>query len=75
MAVGRNGFAALVEVKDGEKSPSKRKLTEDEEKFAARWFGPYVLCNSPQECAELLDAEYRNAGLIFQVLAYRGESP
>lgn len=27
----------LVEIKDGEKPPSKRRLTPDEEAFAAKW--------------------------------------
>ena len=52
--VGSLGFAALVEIKDGSKPPSKRKLTEKEAKVRATWRGPYVLAVSPEDAAEQL---------------------
>lgn len=48
------GFAALVEIKDGAKPPSKRKLTTDEVRVKALWRGPYVLATSPEDAAEQL---------------------
>lgn len=64
MAVGKPGFAAVIEVKDGSKSPSDRKLTEDEERFRAGWEGPYVLALSPEDAAiqlEVLRIQWRGA--------------
>jgi hypothetical protein len=36
---GAGSITYLVEIKDGAKSPSKRKLTEDEAEFHAHWRG------------------------------------
>lgn len=45
--VSKNGRTIAVEIKDGEKIPSKRKLSEGEEKFRDSWQGEYklVICN------------------------------
>ena len=37
--VGRYGVNVLIEIKDGEKPPSKRKLTSDEQDFHDSWQG------------------------------------
>lgn len=37
LLVGSGGKLALVEVKDGQRPSSERKLTPDEEDFHARW--------------------------------------
>jgi hypothetical protein len=37
LAVARNGRTLLVEVKDGAKSPSQRRLTPAQQKFRASW--------------------------------------
>lgn len=39
LLVGFNGELALVEVKNGALSPSRRKLTPDEEAWHKRWHG------------------------------------
>jgi len=37
----------MIEIKDGSKPPSKRKLSEGEQKFRDNWQGEYalVICN------------------------------
>lgn len=41
--------ASLIEVKDGGKPPSARKLTPDQEKFHAAWKGRIFVVTSPDE--------------------------
>lgn len=52
IAAGKWGHNYLFEVKDGKKSPSARKLTEDEEKFWAGWGGSIHLIESIQDVLE-----------------------
>jgi len=55
--VGYKGKTALLEVKDGAKVPSARKLTELEEKFFATWTGgPLFIVNSPEEAVAMVEA-------------------
>ncbi len=53
-AVSMPQFAALVEVKDGAKPPSARKLTEKEQKVKDGWQGPYVIALSGEDAAAQL---------------------
>ena len=46
----------LVEIKDGSKPPSKRKLTPDQEKFHREWRGPVVVVESVDEALRLFGA-------------------
>lgn len=39
LLVGRGGYNILLEVKDGDRKPSERGLTEDEQKFRDGWRG------------------------------------
>ena len=55
-AVGKPGFAALVEVKDGSKPPSARKLTPAEIDLQTRWQGPYVVVISLEDAIQQLEA-------------------
>ena len=46
LVVGKNRKNVLVEIKDGSKPPSARKLTEGEHKFMASWFGAATIVES-----------------------------
>lgn len=54
--VGRAGVNYLLEIKDGRKAPSKRKLTPDEQEFFDTWNGQVVK-------VETLEDAYRAVGL------------
>ena len=55
LLVGYNGYTILMEVKDGDKVPSKRKLTEAEQKFFDEWEGGFlVIINNVQEAVDML---------------------
>jgi len=55
LLVGYNGYTILMEVKDGAKAPSARKLTEDEQKFFDDWRGGMLaIVNSVTEALDLL---------------------
>jgi hypothetical protein len=41
-----------VEIKDGSKLPSRRKLTDDEEQFWKEWRGNLVLIESIEDVIE-----------------------
>ena len=55
LLVGYKGYTILMEVKDGDKVPSARKLTEPEQKFFDDWRGGMlVVVNSVEEALEIL---------------------
>jgi hypothetical protein len=54
LAVARHGVNYLLEVKDGTKSPSRRKLTPDEERFRSNWRGTVFTVESIQDALETL---------------------
>ena len=55
LLVGYNGFTILCEVKDGQKPPSARKLTEAEQKFFDEWRGGMlVVVNNVEEALDIL---------------------
>lgn len=50
LLVAYKGYTILMEVKDGNKPPSARKLTEAEQKFFDEWTGGMlVIVNSVEE--------------------------
>lgn len=59
--VGAFGKNVLMEIKDGKKPPSARKLTEHEEKFAECWKGNVSIVHS---LGEALRAVYLAAEMI-----------
>lgn len=55
--VGFRGINYIMEIKDGTKAPSKRKLTEGEQKFADEWKGgKYHIVLSLQQALEIIGA-------------------
>jgi hypothetical protein len=55
LLVGYKGFTLLLEVKDGNKVPSARKLTPAEQKFFDEWTGGMLaVVNSADEAIEIL---------------------
>jgi hypothetical protein len=52
--LGRSGLAALGEIKDGSKPPSKRKLTKEGEDLFKRWEGPIFIFTSPDDAQSQL---------------------
>jgi Holliday junction resolvase len=56
LLVGYKGYTILMEVKDGDKVPSARKLTGAEQKFFEDWQGGLlVVVNSSEEALEILE--------------------
>ena len=49
LVAGVRGVNHLIEVKDGSKPPSARKLTPDEAAFHAGWRGRVIVVTSPAE--------------------------
>jgi hypothetical protein len=47
--VGIGGKSFLIEIKDGAKSPSRRRLTPDQEAFRASWQGHYEVIESVEQ--------------------------
>jgi len=52
LVLGKHGRNYLVEVKDGDKCPSARKLTDDQQKFYQNWLGQYRVISSVEEAVD-----------------------
>jgi hypothetical protein len=64
LLVGRGGvwgMNLLLEIKDGDKSPSRRELTPDQETFLQSWNGPIAVVMSLEEA---LAAVQRHLGRL-----------
>lgn len=55
LLVARRGNLVLVEVKDGKKPPSHRRLTEDEQRWQKNWKSPVYLVQSVDDAASLVN--------------------
>jgi hypothetical protein len=55
LIVAKSGETVLIEVKDGNKPPSARKLTEPQEKFHREWAGRILTVTSPEDALRQLD--------------------
>ena len=49
IVVGRSGVNYLLEIKDGKKPPSKRRLTPDEQSWQEAWRGQVAVVNSVED--------------------------
>lgn len=56
LVVSTNGINVLVEVKDGSKPPSARKLTADQVRFHSAWAGWIEVISSESEAEALVQA-------------------
>lgn len=54
IVIGYKGINYLVEIKDGAKTKSQKKLTEDEMRFHQSWFGQIIVCECVKDVLKLL---------------------
>lgn len=54
LLVGWRGMTSLLEVKDGSKPPSARKLTEDQVKWHAEWRGQVAVVETIEQAIEAI---------------------
>ena len=59
LLVGCRGVNLLMEVKDGQKAPSARKLTADQVEWHGAWEGQVAVVKTAQEAVELLEPQRR----------------
>jgi len=60
--VGRNGKNMLMEIKDENQPPSKRKLTDDEQKFQDEWKGQVANVKNFDEALAVMNEVVRKEG-------------
>lgn len=56
LLIARNGHLALCEIKDGEKSASRRQLTPDQVKWISQWKSKIFLLQSVEDAIKLAEA-------------------
>lgn len=56
LLVSFGGSLFLLELKDGSKPPSKRKLTKDQKDWIAQWPGCVAVVSSPAEALKAVGA-------------------
>lgn len=56
LLIAKRFITVVVEIKDGEKDPSKRRLTTNERKFYDRWPGLYAVVENDQDVLDLHDS-------------------
>jgi hypothetical protein len=54
IVIGYKGINYLIEIKDGNKPPSARKLTPDEVKFHQDWHGQISIIKNLDELLEII---------------------
>jgi len=61
LVLGWQGVNYLIELKDGSKPPSKRKLTKDEKKFHAQWAGQIDVALTFEDCLRIIGVSTERA--------------
>lgn len=59
LLAGWKGANLLLEVKDGKKPPSARKLTKDQQKWHVTWGGQVAVVKDVKEALEVLGIELK----------------
>lgn len=54
LLVAKSGSLWLVEVKDGSKPPSQRKLTPDQVEWHSKWASPVYVVNNIEEALKVI---------------------
>jgi hypothetical protein len=54
LLVGLRGWNYLLEIKDGNASPSEQRLTEDQERWHKIWAGQVCIVRSPEEAIKAI---------------------
>lgn len=62
LAVGRQGYTYLLEIKDGDKIPSKQKLTDDQVRWHGAWLGHKAVVRNVAEALEAVGINAIGAG-------------
>ena len=57
IVVGYKGRNHLLEIKDGDKPPSQRKLTADEQEWHDKWRGTVKIVNNETEALRAIGAK------------------
>lgn len=68
LLVGFRGRNFLLELKDGDASPSDRRLTEEEEIWASSWRGQVETVAGLEDAVELLEIEVANIETVARQL-------
>lgn len=68
IVVGYSGRTYLFEIKDPEKIPSQRRLTEDEKEWFARWRGHVSVVHTAEEAWKEIEHERSYAERLTQNL-------
>lgn len=63
LLVGRNGINVLLEIKDGEQSPSRCKLTPDEVQFFETWKGQVAVVYNPETALCIVNEKLKRFGV------------
>ena len=56
LLIAKNGTTVVIEVKNPDQSPSKRRLTDQEREFYESWQGLYAVIETQEECLSLKEA-------------------
>lgn len=64
LILGYGGVSVLTEVKDGNKPPSRRKLTPEQEKFHNRFMGAITVIENQDQAIELVNRIKQAAAML-----------